>query len=67
MIGAVGLIYLSFGGLVFVVPFLFGLLPHGHAAVVDELARVAVGILGLLLYAMSRLMEAERNAAGLRA
>ena len=66
MIGAVGLIYLSFGGLVFVVPFLFGLLPHGHA-VVDEFARVAVGILDLPSYATSRLLEAERNAAGLRA
>lgn len=65
MIGAVSLMYLSFGGLVFAVPFLFGRLPLGHA-VVDELVRVAVGILSLPLYVTSRLLEAERNAAGLR-
>ncbi len=62
MVGTVSLTYFPFGILGFVVSFLFGLLPRGYAAVVGNLARVAVGILGLLVYATSRLAEAERSA-----
>jgi hypothetical protein len=46
----------------FVLPYLFGLLPHGYSAV-DNLIHLILGILGLLAYANSRLPEAERGAA----
>ncbi len=61
MVGAVSLTYFPFGMLGFVVSFLFGLLPRGYA-VVRNLARVAVSILGLLVCATSRLSKAERSA-----
>jgi len=60
-IGAGDRIYLCF-----VVPSLFDPPPHFYA-VVDELARMTMGVLGLLVYATSRLPETERSAAGPRA
>lgn len=63
LIGAGSRIYLCFVVLGFVVPFLSDPLSHDYA-VLDELTRMAMGILGLLVYATSRLPEAERSAAG---
>jgi hypothetical protein len=66
LIGAGGRIHLCFVVLGFVVPSLFDPPPHFYA-VVDDLARMIMGILGLLVYATSRLPETERSAAGPRA
>jgi len=66
MIGALGAIYLLVGVLGFVIPFLFGLLPHGYS-VFDNLIHVALGILSLLIYATAKLPEPERGAADPRA
>lgn len=66
VVGALGAIYLLVGVLGFVIPFLFGLLPHGYS-LFDNLVHVALGILSLLIYAMSRLPEAERRAVDPRA
>jgi hypothetical protein len=66
VVGALGAFYLLVGALGFVVPFLFGLLPHGYS-VFDNLIHVVLGILSLLIYATSRLPEAERRAADPRA
>ena len=63
---AVSLIYLLVGALGFVVPYLFALLPHGYS-LVDDLVHLILGILGLLVYANSRLPEPERGAAHPRA
>lgn len=62
LIGTVSLTYFPFGMLNFVVSFLFGLPPRGYTVVVGNLARVAVGILGLLTHAASRLAEVEQSA-----
>ena len=66
MVGVVSVVYLLVGVLGFVLPYLFGLLPHGYS-VVDNLIHLVLGILGLLVYANSRLPEAERSAADPRA
>ena len=66
VVGALGAFYLLVGTLGFVVPFLFELLPHGYS-VFDNLIHVVLGILSLLIYATSRLPEAERRAADSRA
>jgi hypothetical protein len=42
----------------FVVPYLFGLLPHGYS-MVDNVIRLVLGILGLLAYANIRLSEPD--------
>jgi hypothetical protein len=47
-VGGVGLLYLALGGLGFLVPTLFGLLPHGYS-VVDDLIHLVLGALGLLV------------------
>jgi GNAT superfamily N-acetyltransferase len=61
VVGVVSVVYLLVGVLGFVLPYLFGLLPHGYS-VVDNLIHLVLGILGLLVYANSRLPEAERSA-----
>ena len=65
-VGAVGVFYLLVGVLGSVLPTLLGLLPHGYS-VVDNLIYVVLGILSLLIYATSRLPEAERRVADPRA
>jgi hypothetical protein len=66
IVGAVSLVYLLVGVLGFVVPYLFGLLPHGYS-IVDNAIHLVLGILGLLVYANSRLPRPERGAADPRA
>src|ERR671910_818875 len=63
---AVSLVYLLVGMLGFVVPYLFGLLPHGYS-IVDNAIHLILGVLGLLVYANSRLPGPERGAADPRA
>ena len=66
IVGAVSLVYLLVGLLGFAVPYLFGLLPHGYS-IVDNAVHLVLGILGLLIYANSRLPGPERGAADPRA
>lgn len=66
VIVAVSVVYLLVGVFGFVLPYLFGLLPNGYT-VVDNLVHLVLGILGFLIYANSRLPEAERSAADPRA
>lgn len=66
VVGVVSVVYLLVGLLGFVVPYLFGLLPHGYS-VVDNAIHLILGILGFLIYANSRLPEPERRAADPRA
>ena len=66
IVGAVSLVYLLVGVLGFVVPYLFGLLPHGYS-IVDNAIHLVLGLLGLLVYANSRLPGPERGAADPRA
>ncbi len=46
VIGALGAVYLLVGVLGFIIPMLFGLLPHGYS-VVDNLIHLALGVLSL--------------------
>ncbi len=46
VVGALGAIYLLVGVLGFIIPMLFGLLPHGYS-VVDNLIHLALGVLSL--------------------
>lgn len=66
IVGVVSLVYLLVGVLGFVVPYLFGLLPHGYS-IVDNAIHLVLGLLGLLVYANSRLPAPERGAAHPRA
>ena len=66
IVGAVSLVYLLVGVLGFVVPYLFGLLPHGYS-IVDNAIHLVLGLLGLLVYANSRLPGPERGAVDPRA
>jgi hypothetical protein len=66
IIGALSLVYLLIGVLGFVVPYLFRLLPHGYS-ILDNAIHLVLGVLGLLVYANSRLPGPERSAADLRA
>ena len=66
VVGGLGVIYLLVGILGFIAPVLFGLLPHGYT-IVDNAIHLVLGILGLLVYANSRLPEPERGAADPRA
>lgn len=58
---ALGVIYLVVGILGFVVPMMFGLIPHGYT-VVDNLLHLALGILSLAiaLFAPGRETAAQR-------
>ena len=66
IVGAVSLVYLLVGVLGFVVPYLFGLLPHGYS-IADNAIHLILGMLGLLVYANSRLPGPERGATNPRA
>ncbi len=55
-------VYSLVGALDFVIPMLFGLLPHGYS-IVDNAIHLVLGVLGLLVYANSRLPAPERGAA----
>ncbi len=46
LVGALGAVYLLVGVLGFIIPMLFGLLPHGYS-VVDNLIHLALGVLSL--------------------
>jgi hypothetical protein len=46
VVGVLGIIYLVVGVLGFVVPMIFGLIPHGYT-VFDNLLHLALGILGI--------------------
>ncbi len=46
VVGALGAVYLLVGVLGFIIPMLFGLLPHGYS-VVDNLIHLALGVLSL--------------------
>ena len=48
VVGAVGVVYVLVGVLGFVVPTLFGLLPHGYS-VFDNVIHLVLGVLGLLV------------------
>ncbi len=46
VVGALGAVYLLVGVLGFIIPMLFGLLPHGYS-VVDNLIHLSLGVLSL--------------------
>ena len=46
LVGALGAVYLLVGVIGFIIPMLFGLLPHGYS-VVDNLTHLALGVLSL--------------------
>jgi hypothetical protein len=48
VVGAVGVVYVLVGVLGFVVPTLFGLLPHGYS-VFDNVIHLVLGVLGVLV------------------
>ncbi len=47
VVGGLGVVYLLVGVLGFVVPDLFGLLPHEYHAVLDNLIHLSLGVLGI--------------------
>ncbi len=53
VVGALGAVYLLVGVLGFIIPMLFGLLPHGYS-VVDNLIHLALGALSLVVAFASR-------------
>ena len=48
VVGALGIIYLVVGVLGFVVPMIFGLIPHGYT-LFDDLLHLALGIVSIVL------------------
>ena len=53
LVGALGAVYLLVGVLGFIIPMLFGLLPHGYS-VVDNLIHLTLGVLSLVVVFASR-------------
>jgi len=47
VVGGLGVVYLLVGVLGFVVPDLFGLLPHEYKFVLDDLIHLSLGVLGI--------------------
>jgi len=47
VVGGLGVVYLLVGVLGFVVPDLFGLLPHKYTTVLDNLIHLSLGVLGI--------------------
>jgi hypothetical protein len=47
VVGGLGVVYLLVGVLGFVVPDLFGLLPHEYKTVLDNLIHLSLGVLGM--------------------
>ena len=58
VVGGVGVVYLLVGVLGFVVPNLFGLLPHGYS-IVDNLIHLVLGVLGI---GVGWFLERDRTA-----
>jgi hypothetical protein len=48
VVGGLGVVYLLVGVLGFVIPMLFGLLPHGYS-IVDNLIHLALGVAGIVV------------------
>ena len=46
VVGGLGVVYLLVGLLGFVIPMLFGLLPHGYS-IVDNIIHLALGVAGI--------------------
>ena len=46
VVGGLGVVYLLVGVLGFILPFLFGLLPHGYS-IVDNIIHLALGVAGI--------------------
>ena len=46
VVGGLGVVYLLVGVIGFIIPFLFGLLPHGYS-VVDNIIHLTLGVLGI--------------------
>ena len=46
VVGGLGVVYLLVGVIGFIIPFLFGLLPHGYS-VVDNIIHLTLGVLGV--------------------
>jgi hypothetical protein len=59
VVGVLGIIYLVVGLLGFVMPMIFGLIPHGYT-VFDNLLHLALGILGI---ALAWFVGGERTAS----
>ena len=53
VVGGLGVVYLLVGVLGFVIPMLFGLLPHGYS-IVDNIIHLALGVLGIAVAFSSR-------------
>ena len=53
VVGGLGVVYLLVGVLGFVIPMLFGLLPHGYS-VVDNVIHLALGVAGIAVAFLSR-------------
>ena len=53
VVGGLGVIYLLVGVLGFVIPMLFGLLPHGYS-IVDNIIHLALGVAGIAVAFSSR-------------
>ncbi len=53
VVGGLGVVYLLVGVLGFVVPMLFGLLPHGYS-IVDNLIHLTLGVLSIAVAFFSR-------------
>src|SRR5918994_2563811 len=53
VVGGLGVVYLLVGVLGFVIPMLFGLLPHGYS-IVDNIIHLALGVAGLAVAFSSR-------------
>ena len=49
VVGGLGVVYLLVGVLGFVVPNLFGLLPHEYKIVLDDLIHLPLGVLGITM------------------
>ncbi len=47
VVGGLGIVYLLVGVLGFIVPDMFGLLPHEYETVLDNLIHLALGVLGI--------------------
>ncbi len=53
VVGGLGVVYLLVGVLGFVIPFLFGLLPHGYS-IVDNIVHLTLGVAGIAVAFSSR-------------
>jgi len=49
VVGGLGVVYLLVGVLGFIVPDLFGLLPHQYKTVLDNLIHLTLGVLGIAI------------------